>query len=175
MPPPPTETCSRLGSAVALGNETRNLLLIADAPRVMKIVGLADQILDRGGRVTLILLEESSDRIRSSLLAQLPIAAELHFLSDAAEWDEEMETMIRWADQLGAALPDHRLPDLARTVRHSRIRQEDGFALIYPDSDLVCGSGACLACVVPSAGGGLTRTCVHGPMLDLRRLAASTV
>lgn len=162
-----------LGLAAVLAPETRNLLLIADAPRVMKIVALADPILDRGGRVTVILLEESADRIRGSLLAQLPIAAEVHFVSDTAAWTEEIEPMIRWADQLGAALPDPRLPQLARAVNNSRIRQEEGFALIYPDSDLVCGSGACLACVVPAAGGGLTRTCVHGPMLDLRRLAAN--
>ena len=52
-----------------------------------------------------------------------------------------------------------------------RLRLESGFALALVESDLACGYGACLACVVPLAGGSLTRACVHGPVFDLLELA----
>jgi len=39
------------------------------------------------------------------------------------------------------------------------------------DAPLVCGVGACLACAVPLPRGGVTRSCVHGPVFDLAVLA----
>jgi len=70
---------------------------------------------------------------------------------------------------------------LAYEIQQRRYRLEAGFAQVLVDADLMCGVGACLACVVPTAGGGFTRACVHGrftracvhgPVLDLTRLAS---
>ena len=78
---------------------------------------------------------------------------------------------LAWADLLCVASPTLQPELLAQSIRTARFRLEEGFAQILVDADLVCGVGACLACVVPTAGGGLTRACVHGPVIDLVKLA----
>ena len=72
----------------------------------------------------------------------------------------------------GADAWGHRLgvQPVAWETPGTRLRVEPDFAYLLVQADLLCGSGACLACVVPTAGGGLTRTCVHGPVFDLTRL-----
>ena len=62
------------------------------------------------------------------------------------------------------------LDDLAEIIRNRRFRLEENYAHMLVRADLACGYGACLACVVPTANGGVTRACVHGPVIDLTRL-----
>jgi hypothetical protein len=129
-----------------------------------------DDALDRGGQVSLVLLEEQPGEADvAALRPRLPLSLELRTVATAA-WVGDIASDLRWADQLCAALPTPRLPPLAEAIRQARLRLESGFAFTLVDADLACGYGACLACSVPLANGSLTRSCIHGPVFDLIEL-----
>jgi dihydroorotate dehydrogenase electron transfer subunit len=104
------------------------------------------------------------------LVEHLPIAVEVRQAVTAAQWQQQLADTIRWADQIAVALPWATLPPLQQTIQQQRFRLEPGFVQALVPSDLVCGFGACLACVVPTRDGGYTRACVHGPVFDLTTL-----
>jgi dihydroorotate dehydrogenase electron transfer subunit len=78
---------------------------------------------------------------------------------------------VRWADQLCAALPNHQYAELAHHIRTLRFQFDTTFAQVLVTSDLLCGVGACLACVVSTRNGGFTRACMHGPVFPLASIA----
>jgi dihydroorotate dehydrogenase electron transfer subunit len=135
------------------------------------VLPLMDEALDRGGQVSLLLLDGRPQTIDVDLLrAGLPLAVEVHRVEEA-DWREGMASGVGWCDQVCTAADGAYLPILAEAVRRGRIRFDAGFAFAFVDADLACGYGACLACVVPLANGSLTRACVHGPVFDLLELA----
>jgi dihydroorotate dehydrogenase electron transfer subunit len=126
---------------------------------------LLEQMLDQGGRVTLLLRldEPLPDAVRD----RLPILVELRLAHDETTWQQQLAETIRWADQVAAALPNAAYPLLAQTIRQRRVRLDRGFAQVFVQADLACGVGACLACTIPLPDGSRTRACVHGPVFDL--------
>ena len=76
-------------------------------------------------------------------------------------------SLIAWADQLCAALPDTLLRPLAEAVRTARMRWQPGFAQVALAGAMPCGVGACLACLVETRDGWRSR-CKDGPVFDLR-------
>ena len=166
------------GNGFQLQTESRNLLLMADLSRVCKLLPLIEQMLDRGGRVMLLLNAAEAGQGNlgyQSVIANLPLAVEVRLTEGASwvdGWQPPLAELLRWADQLCVAAELSTYQPLAYEIKQHRFRLEDGFAQVLVDADLLCGVGACLACVVPTANGGLTRTCVHGPVLDLKTLSA---
>lgn len=158
-----------LGNGFFLAPATRNLLVVADAARLAPLTALLDAMLDRGGHVTLALRQGAVD---ATLQTQLPVAVEVQTLPPGDAWLTALAGPLRWADQLCLALPASTYVPLADAIRGQRLRLESGFAFALVDADLACGYGACLACVVPLGNGGLTRACVHGPVIDLLELVA---
>lgn len=168
------ETVNLLGP---LGNGFRppgpgaNLLLLADAERFPLLLPLIEPTLDRGGRVTALLLTNGDSGLdREALLTLLPLAAELRLAASMDDLFDQLAGTLTWADRLCVTMPGLSLTRLTGLVREQRFRLEKGFAQVLVDADLVCGAGACLSCVIPLANGGLTRACVHGPVLDLTQL-----
>lgn len=153
------------GQGFTLQPSSRNLLLLTDAMRAPLLFTLIDAMLDQGGRVTL-LVHGSGEEI-ASLTPLLPIAVEVRPATGAAMWEEQMGALTPWADQICLALPNIQLPVLAALIRQHRFRVDAGFAQALVEADLLCGVGACLACVVPTQKGGFTRACIHGPVMDL--------
>lgn len=149
-------------------NRARNLLLAGDAARAAALLPLVEETLDRGGRVAFLYLAGPDDA--APFITALPLAVEVHVCTGEAALAAALAAALPWADRLCAALPPSLSPLLADTVRGVRLRWDDGFALTLVQADLLCGTGACLACAVPTASGGLTRACVHGPVFDLKRL-----
>jgi len=156
-----------LGQGFTVHPPSRNLLLLATPNRAATLLALIDPVLDRGGRVTLVLQTATQD---NRLLPRLPLPVEVRLAPNEGAWQRQLEETLSWADQLGAALPAASLPTLADAIRRKRFRLEPGFAQVLVEADLACGVGACLACVVPTPDGGYTRACVHGPVFDLTRL-----
>lgn len=154
------------------------LLLVADSVRAPFLYPLIDPVLDRGGRVTLLLHAASASQsgsgqdVRdSAIVRDLPLAVEVR----QVQAEEMLATVVhlsRWADSLFIALAADALalPSLAHSMRAVRFRLDAGYAQVLADVPLPCGVGACLACLVGLAGGGFTRACVHGPIFDLTRL-----
>lgn len=157
------------GVGYTLQPNSRNLLLLADSQRLPLLIGLADTMLDRGGRVTLVLRAQTNED-HARLRNQLPIPVELQLVTTATEWQQALADTIRWADQIAVALSAAELPAVGQAIAQHRFRFEENFAHALIEADLLCGTGACLACVVPTKAGGYTRACVHGPVFDLKSL-----
>jgi dihydroorotate dehydrogenase electron transfer subunit len=158
-----------LGQGFKLQPNARNLLLVTDLARLPICLSLIDQMLDRNGRVTLLLRSETNDA--DAIRNRLPLAVELRLATNETQWQQHLGETIRWADQVAAALPNALYPALATHLRSNRTRLEHGFAQVLVEADLACGVGACLACTIPVADGSQTRACVHGPVFDLAALA----
>lgn len=168
-PGAPVNLIGPLGNGFAILPNTRHLLLVAESSRAPGLLPLVELVLDRGGKVTLAVRDMGAGL--DHLAPALPLAVELQVARSEAEWNSLLNDGVRWADQIGAALPLDSTAALAETIRQRRFRLDPGFALALVDADLACGYGACLACVVPLANSSLTRACVHGPVFDLVELA----
>lgn len=168
----PVHLLGPFGNGYALPDAGRNLLLLADLTgdpgRLALHLALLEPVLDRGGRVTVLL--RSDTPLADEALAQLPIAVEVQTTPDESTWDSALESALSWADWVCAGLPHSRYAALAERIRARRFRLEEGFCQVLVQADMLCAVGACLACVVPTANGGITRACVHGPVFDLTRL-----
>jgi len=158
-----------LGKGFALQPQSRNLLLLADAVRAPLLFTLIETLLDQGGRVTLLV--SSTNEALATLMPLLPIPVEVRQATTEAMWTEQVRELTPWADQIALALPNAQLPAVAALIRQHRFRVDANFAQALFEADLLCGVGACLACVVPVRDGGYTRACIHGPVMALMEVA----
>jgi len=160
------------GNGFSLGGVSQNLLLLADLNDnpggLALLAGLIEPSLDRGCRVTLLL--RAGTILDEAALSGLPIAVEVQTALDETTWQRALDEAIPWADQVAAILPAARYAALAQTIKARRFRLEEGFCQLLVQADILCGVGACLACVIPTANGGITRACTHGPVFDLTQL-----
>lgn len=166
----PLNLLGPFGQGFTLQPNSRNLLLLSDATRAPLLFGLSEHMLDRGGRVTL-LIHDTADAI-DTLTPSLAIPVEIRQATTDAMWTEQLGQLIPWADQICIARPNATLPVLANLIRQHRFRVDATFAQALWEADLLCGVGACLACVVPVRDAGYTRACVHGPVMDLMSMVA---
>ncbi len=155
------------GRDTSVDEHARHLLLIAGVHDAPLLLPLADQMLDQSGRVSMIVRGPAADR---SLLALLPIDVELHVADSAQRFEELLAESLPWSDALYANQSASTPQSLARAISRHRATFEPDYAHILVQADLVCGYGGCMACVVPRAGGSLTRACIHGPVFRLADL-----
>lgn len=159
------------GNGFASAGAPQRVLLLATPDRWRLLAPVFDETLDRGGQVSLLLIDDQPPVVDvAALRSALPLSVELHTLGRSA-WRQELAGSLRWADRLCAALPAEYMAPLADSIRQARLRLEAGFASALVDADFACGYGACLSCSVPLGNGSLTRACVHGPVFDLLDLA----
>ena len=156
------------GQAFELATYTRSLLVLANPHTLTPLLPIIHTMLDRGGRVTLLIIGET-DSV-APLLPLIPIPVEVRVIPQDS-WLTHLAEPVRWADQLCAALPNNTYSPLAHHIRTLRFQLDAEFAHVLVASDLLCGVGACLACVVATREGGYTRACVHGPIFPLATLA----
>ena len=156
-----------IGRAAVLPETARQLLLVASGELAPLLLPAAEQMLDRGGRVTMIVRDAAVD---GGLLSLLPLSVEIQAAADSEVWTGLVSDGIAWADAL--VIADFALTPQAwaDTIRRRRLTLDDAFAQILMPADLLCCTGACMACVVPRANGSLTRACVHGPVFPLASL-----
>lgn len=169
---PPGTTINLMGPygrPFALPLHARTLLVISLPDLVPIWLPAIHELLDRGGRITLLTPPGAST---DGLLSQLPLAVELRAATGNAQWSRHLADTLRWADNVCAALPSTDYQPLADALRLARYRVEPGYAHAWVAADLACGFGACLACVVAVRDGGMTRACVHGPIFPLERITA---
>jgi dihydroorotate dehydrogenase electron transfer subunit len=157
------------GHPFELPAHARALLVLADTQTLPLMLPVIHTMLDRGGRVTLLIQGDTDTA--SPLLSLVPIPVEVRII-DVTNWLAQLNEPIRWADQLCAALPNQQYPELAHQIRSVRFQSDTAFAQVLVASDLLCGVGACLACVVSTRDGGFTRACMHGPVFPLASITA---
>ncbi len=169
----PVHLLGPFGNGFSFPTAGRNLLLLADLTDnpgwLALLLALMEPMLDRGGRVTLLL--RTNAPLDEVALSHLPIAVEVQTAPDESAWERGLSSSLLWADQICAGLPSSRYNSLAQLIQAKRFRLEEGFCQVLVQADILCGVGACLACVIPTANGGITRACTHGPVFDLTRLA----
>ncbi len=135
------------------------------------------EMLDRGGRVTLLVRTppdaQPAPFSLDYLLQGLPLSVEAR-AEPAATFGNALADLATWADSVCVALVDNdpaAYAELSRSLRANRPRITAGFVQALWPGILPCGIGACLGCLMPLAGGGFTRSCAHGPVVDLLRIA----
>lgn len=164
----PINLVGPLGNGFTLPPRTRQLAVVSTPARVAALLPLLHTMLDSGGRVVVLLQGEGG--IEPALRDLLPFAAEVQQEAPGARWQARLQTVVSWADVMAAALPGTALPGLVEAVRTVRLRVEPGFAQVLVDARLVCGYGACHACLTQLGNGRWTRACMHGPVFDLAEL-----
>lgn len=157
-----------LGVPWSAPSARKNLLLTAPAAMLPALLPAAEQVLNRGGRVAASIRTQSDV---AELRRLLPWSIELTVARTHAQWQEQIVAALPWADTILAVITVAETQPLADALRLKRFRlaEEDAYALVL--SDLLCGYGACLACVIPTRSGGNTRACLHGPIFPLVALA----
>ena len=129
-----------------------------------------------------------------AFVSLLPISVEVHFTESGEDFQRLLGDAIPWSDSLAAnesAISPHALaqaiqlaapwvrPQTGRAGTPwaplgrplgSPLGSPLGPAYFLVKSDLVCGFGACMACVVQRMDGSLTRACVRGPAFPLHEL-----
>ena len=156
------------GQPFELAANTRALLVLANHTTLPLVLPILHNMLDRGGRVTLFI--KGDDDAIAPLLPLIPIPVEIRVIP-ALDWLTHLAEPVRWADQLCAALPNQDYATLAHHIRTLRFQLDADFAHVLVASDLICGVGACLTCVIATRDGSFTRTCIHGPLLPLATIA----
>lgn len=164
----PINLLGPFGQGFSLHVQSRNLLILSELATAPLFLALANAMLDRGGRVTLVLRGE--EVAAGKLVDTFAIPVEVRIAPTPERWQVQLQETVRWADQICVALPRPLLAGLADMIRSQRFRFEPGFAQALVQADLLCGVGACLACVVPTRDGRYSRACVHGPVFDLTQL-----
>ena len=161
------------GNGFTLRPSPHNLLILVDIREerswFWQLLPLCEQALDRGSRVTL-LIRSIDDSSVSGLVTQLPVQVEVRTISNERQWLDQIHGTIAWSDQLCAGVPSESYGELLNIVRNTRYRVDRDFAQILVCAELLCGVGACQVCAVPTARGGYSRACVHGPVFDLTEL-----
>ena len=158
-----------LGKAVEIPAPVRTLLLVAPYARVPALLPAVHCVLDRGGRVTLLVVESGRD---NEILRHLPLAVEVQELLSLTGDRERLLAGVRWADAMFFSVHQSQYGYVRDIIAQARFRLEPNFAYVLTAADLLCGFGACLACVVPTLSGRFTRACVHGPLIDFSELAS---
>ena len=164
----PVNLVGPLGIGFRLMPHSRSLLLVADLARMALLLPLVDEMLDRGGKVVLLVQLQAggdADQIKP-LIDRLPLAVEVQRAAPGAEWQAALAQLIPWADQVCGALPQAEIAGLITQMKRLRFRLGQGFGQLLVEADLACGWGSCLACIVPLGNGSHTRACVHGPVMD---------
>lgn len=186
----PVDLLGPAGAGFALNARLRSLLLVADVARAPLLFPLIHEMLDRGGRVTLLVRTPPAAAPAAApaapppaspaaahvdlILQSLPLAVEAR-AEPAATFGDALAELAAWADSVCLALEDNdpaAYGEISSSLRANRPRAVPGFAQVLWPGAMPCGIGACLGCLMPRADGGHTRSCIHGPVVDLLRIAA---
>lgn len=157
-----------LGNGFVLPPRARHLAVVSTPGRTPALLPLIHEMLDRGGRVVVLLQDDAA--LDPALRAQLPFAVEVHQEAPGTAWQTRLQAVLAWADVATTALPGAATAELFEATRAARLRVERDFMQVLVDAQLVCGYGACHACLTPLGAGRWTRACVHGPVFDLAEL-----
>jgi hypothetical protein len=159
------------GRAAMPGDNVRALLIACEPHLLPLFLPAAHSVLDRSGRVSLLLPPGAAS---DEVLPLCPLDVEIHIPPDSETWKSNAGELLRWCDHLCATLVGNEAVSADNwidTIHAARFTLEPGFADFYTPVDIICATGACYACSVPRRNGQQTRACVHGPILDLARLA----
>jgi hypothetical protein len=121
-----------LGNGFTSPGPAANVLLVSQRLHLPLFQTLVDAVLDRGGRLTVLILDEDAVGLDSAR-ARLPLAVELRQVTDEAVLLNELAETLAWADHVCVAAAGLSWAQLAQAIRNARFRVEEGFAQVLVD------------------------------------------
>ncbi len=151
-----------------------NVLILAQDDGIGPLWPVMQQVIAAGHQVTLAAGVSRGDLAVPPTLVPVAVEYRIATADGSAGVRGDAMTLLNglegWPDYIYAALPREDWPRLRAWIESWRFVLGMGFAQVLARTDMVCGTGACLACVIERSDGRLTRACVHGPVLDLTLL-----
>lgn len=163
------------GRGFELPPSRARVLILAQDEGLGPVWPLLRRALTEGHQVTLALGVRRGDLAVSP--EWVPVAVEYRLATKDGRAGREgdvfdlLSGLEEWPDRIYAALPRAQWSRLRAWIESWRPMIEPGFAQVLVLGDILCGIGACLTCIIERRDGRLTRTCVHGPVMDLTTLA----
>lgn len=160
-----------LGRGFEPRTRVQRMLLVGGGIGVAPLIWLADQLIEAGREVTLLLGGRTEAQIFPA--AQLPPAVELVAATEDGSLGtkglvtQPFEQLLPWCDQVFACGPNPMFEALHNVARDSGLRKPVQALL---ESPMACGMGICYSCAVFPRRGGVRLVCTDGPMFDLRDL-----
>jgi len=159
-----------LGHGYSVRKTSRHLLLVAGGIGVAPLVWLADQEVERGRNVMLVLGGRSAEQIFPAAL--LPREVELVVMTeDGSQGRRGLATEafgehLEWCDEAFACGPNAMFRAMAGVLRSSRARRPVQALL---EEGMACGTGICYGCAVETRKG-MRLVCKDGPKFELREV-----
>ena len=153
--------------------QVQHMLLVGGGIGCAPLVWLADQLVDEGRDVTLVLGGRAAAQIFPPHL--LPPAVEVVVTTEDGSLGERgrvtapFQRLLPWCDQAFTCGPDPMFEAMHTVLRASTLTKPVQALLEAP---MACGMGICYSCAVFPRRGGVKLVCHDGPMFDLRDLYA---
>jgi dihydroorotate dehydrogenase electron transfer subunit len=157
-----------LGHGYDVNKTSRQLLLVGGGIGVAPLVWLADDAVEQGRSVTMVLGGRTVDQIFPATL--LPREVELVvYTEDASAGRRGLATEgfvehLQWCDQAFACGPNGMFRAMAEAARPMRLRRS---VQVLLEERMGCGTGICYGCAVETRRG-MRLVCKDGPKFELR-------
>ncbi len=171
----PIELWGPGGHGFDLPASSSNVLILAQDHGIGPLWPVMQQAIAAGHQVTLAVGASCGDLAVPPSLVPAAVEYRIATADGSVGARGDALALLRglegWPDRVYAALPRRDWPRLRAWIESWRLALEGGLVQVLVWADMICGTGACLACVIERSDGRLTRACVHGPVLDLTWLA----
>ena len=160
-----------LGRGFEPRERVSHMLLVGGGIGCAPLVWLADELVEQGREVTLVLGGAAEASIFPPRL--LPAAVEIVVATEDGSLGERglvtapFARLLPWCDQSFACGPNPMFEALFGVLRDSGLRKPVQALL---EETMACGMGICYGCAVFPRRGGVKLVCTNGPMFDLRDL-----
>lgn len=158
-----------LGHGYSVRPGGQNLLLVAGGVGVAPLVWLADEQVERGRNVTLLLGARTAGQLYPT--AMLPAQVEVVTATDDGSAGHHgfvtdlLPEFAAWADQIFACGPTPMFREMAARLRAAQYRKS---AQTLLEERMACGTGICYSCAVETRRHGMKLICKDGPRFELR-------
>jgi dihydroorotate dehydrogenase electron transfer subunit len=158
-----------LGHGFSVKDTSKQLLLIAGGIGVAPLVWLADDAVDRGKNVMLVLGGRTEAQIYPASLLQpeveVVVTTEDGSLGKQGLATEAFIEHLEWCDQAFACGPNAMFVAMADAMRGVRARRP---VQVLLEERMGCGTGICYGCAIKPHRGGMKLVCKDGPMFELK-------
>ena len=158
-----------LGHGYAVRPGVQNVLLVGGGIGVAPLVWMADDQVERGRNVTLLLGARTTDQLYPASL----LPAEVEFVTATDDGSAGHRGFVSdlvpqyagWADQVFACGPTPMFRAMASVLRSVQYRKS---CQVLLEERMACGTGICYSCAVETRRNGMKLICKDGPRFELR-------
>jgi len=159
-----------LGNGYSVADASQQLLLVAGGIGVAPLVWLADQAVERGKSVMLVLGGRTKEQVYPAALLQpeveVVVMTEDGSLGRRGLATEAFAEHLEWCDQAFACGPNAMFQAMSSAMRGVRARRP---VQVLLEERMGCGTGICYGCAVETRKG-MRLVCKDGPKFELREL-----